>query len=168
MKKTIVFSLLLLLAGTSVTAQQTSESTISRRKVNVGSFDKIRIDATINVVLYEDSSDTNITLEGQGNSIEELQLKVQHGELVLAASSNKNYKKKAVVIIPVKNLKRITLNEDAMLISMNVLQSEIMDLQINSDCWMNLKLSGRLNVLQGDAAGKVTFVNTKKEIILGE
>jgi hypothetical protein len=168
MKKTIVFSLLLLLAGASVTAQKTGELAVSRKKVNVGSFDKIRIDATINVVLYEDVNDTQITIEGQGNSIDEIQLKVQNGELVLAASSNKNYKKKAVVSIPVNNLKRITLNQDAMLISMNVLQSEIMDLQVNSDCWMNLKLSGRLNLLQGDAQGKVTFVNSKKEIILGE
>ena len=144
------------------------EIKISRKKVNVEAFDRIRIDASVNVVLFEDNSTTDIVMEGQESSADDILVEVRKGELVVSSRHDRNYKKTTVISIPVKNIKKLEVNKDAMVVAMNVLQSNAIDLAVNSECWMSLKLTGRLNVLKGDATGFITYKNPERVVEIGD
>lgn len=146
---------------------QAQSSTVAREKISLSTFSKIRVDADINVVLYEDSSSTATIEARDAKMVDEITLTVRNGELVVGSSQKRNYRKKAIVSIPVKGLKRIDLNADAMIVSVNVLQSSRIDVAINSECWMNIRLLGSINVLPGDGWGMVSTTNPMKEILVG-
>lgn len=163
--KIISYALLLLI---SISGFAQSHSSAVREKVELGAFTKIRVDANINVVLYEDSIHNTATVEAREQKLaDEITLRVRNGELVISASQNRNYKKKAIVSIPVKGLNRIDLNADAMVLSTNVLNSSRIDVSVNSECWMNIKLTGNINILPGDGWGLAKTSQPSKEIVIG-
>jgi hypothetical protein len=167
MKSRIIFSMLLLVIGASAFSQDKEDLKITRKKIEVASFDRIRVEADINVVLYEDSGNT-VAIEGQEATADDVIITVKKGELVVSTRVQRDYKKKAIVNIPVKHLRKLEVNADAMVVSMNVLQSEVMDLSVNSECWMSLKLTGRINVLKGDAWGTISYKYPAREVALAE
>lgn len=161
-----LFSLLIALVVSASSFAQSPSLTV-REKVELNSFTRIRVEADINVVLYEDTSNVATVEARDQKMVDEISLTVRNGELVISSSQIKNYKKKAIVTIPVKGLKRIDLNADAMVMSINILQSAKLDISVNSECWMNLKLTGNINILPGDGWGIASTSNPMKEIIIG-
>jgi len=166
--KRISVMLVGLFVAISSFSQDNTNLRISRKKVDVAAFDRIRVDASVNVVLYEEKAASGIVLEGQGSTADDIQVKVVKGELIISSRADKDYKKTTVVNIPVSNIKKLEVNRDAMVVTNNVLQSNIIDLAVNSECWMNLKLTGKLNVLKGEAWGTITYKNPEREVRLGE
>ncbi len=141
-----------------------------QNKVELPAFDRIRVDAQVNIVLYEGEGSHTATVEGQGAAADRIQLKVEDGTLIISSPSRKNYKKAVVVSIPVNGLRQINLDDDAMVVSVTALKSSLIDVVVNSECWMKLRLTGRLNVVEGKGSGfgTVSYNDASREYMFGD
>jgi hypothetical protein len=73
-------------------AQHVPSMEVKRNKIELPAFSRIRVDAQVNLVLYEGVGSHTATVEGHGNAADKVQLKVEDGTLVIATAGRKNYK----------------------------------------------------------------------------
>lgn len=151
-------------------AQHVPTLEVKRNKIELPSFSSIRVDAQVNLVLYEGEGSHTATIEGHGNAADKVQLKVEDGTLVITTAGRKNYKKSVVVSIPVNDLQQISLDDDAMVVSVTTLRSNKIEVVVNSECWMKLRLTGQLNVKEGKGSGfgTVSYNDAAREYVFGD
>ncbi len=170
MKSKMFFLLAMIAISLPGLAQHIPSLEVKRNKIELPSFSRIRVDAQINLVLYEGEGSHTATVEGQGQAADKIQLKVEDGTLVIYSAGRKNYKKSVVVSIPVSDLQQISLDDDAMVVSVSPLRSNNIDVVVNSECWMKLRLTGKLNVREGQGSGfgMVSYNDAAREYVFGD
>ncbi|HLP38676.1 GIN domain-containing protein [Lacibacter sp.] len=140
----------LLLVTTAASAQTTEKKKSAITKVHVQPFQKLVINASIDVLLIEDNEPGILYIEGDKQFFDDISVKQENGVLTVNASKDKSYKNKIYIGLPVKNLTAIDIYAKSFVTGMNTLQSKDLVITMYDDCMVNLKSTGTIEIRSSD------------------
>ena len=119
MRNIIVSSMALVLAAGVVKAQSKPAFKYGISEITVKPFEKISINAKIDVVLVQNDTLHTVYVEGDENLLKQISVVSENGELTI--NGNKSYTgiEKLQVIIPVKKIRRMDISSEARLVARN-------------------------------------------------
>ncbi len=143
----------LLLVTTAASAQTTEKKKSAITKLSVQAFQKIVINASIDVLLIEDNEPGTLYIEGDKDYFDEIFVKQDNGVLTINASKDRNYKNKIYIGLPVKNLAALDVHSASFVTSMNTLRSKDLLITLYSECTVNIKSVGNLEIRSSEDIG---------------
>ena len=135
---------LLLAAASGIQAQPAQKFNYALSEVAVSSFQKLVVDASIDVVLVQDDTPRKALIEGEGQLVPEIAVTVSNGIMRILAHKNISYKGKVQVTVAVRELAKLEINADAGIGTVNTLHSAKLLVTVNGDCDLRLKSTGKI------------------------
>ena len=120
------------------------------RKMQLPMFDQLVIDAKVDVVLIDDAEPGTIYLVGDPKLFDDLAFKIEKNELLVSSKKDVNYKSKVTIEIHVKKLAKVSLQNEALVFSGNMLRSPKINVHIKEGSKASLVSSGEINVISED------------------
>jgi len=139
---------LITITGSVFSQENSSETNV--KKIAVENFNRLIIKSNITVMLIEVSSEDSVRIEGSKKFIEKVMIIQAGKELTVRSKSFTDQKKKGIIYIPVRLLQNMEIRAAAKVISYNILQSPVLNILINGDCVIDLRLKGRLNIREAE------------------
>jgi hypothetical protein len=156
MKKQILVTLVLMISVfTTAFAEKQKESLApSSQKISVkDNFQKILVEGNVDVVLFEDNNaaiymfgDTKTTTVSQTNG-------------VLTVKNTNLSGEKTLVYVPVSDIKEIEVRNNAKVSSAGPLISGELTVYVNGDCHIELKATGKINLIEGESVEMIVEKN---------
>lgn len=115
------------------------------KSVSVPSFKKITVNGNIDVALSEGGSSMAV-IQGDAILAEAVTFVVSNDELIITANPKLKFKGKLMVTVSVNKLQAIRVNGASEIVSINPLQSEKLQVQINADCKVRLQSTGKIAI----------------------
>jgi hypothetical protein len=143
----------LLLVTTAASAQTTEKKKSAITKVSVLPFQKLVINASIDVLLIEDNEPGTLYIEGDKTYFNEITVKQENGVLTINASKDRNYKNKIYIGLPVKDLASVDVRSASFVTSMNTLHSKDLVITLYGESMVNIKSIGNLIIRSSDDIG---------------
>jgi hypothetical protein len=153
----------LLLVTAAVSAQTTEKKKSAVTKVNVDSFNKLVINASIDVLLIEDNEPGILYIEGDKDYFDDISIKQENGVLTIEAVKDRSYKNKIYIGLPVKNLTAIDIYANTFVTGMNILKSRETVVTLYEECTVNLKSTGKIHIRSGADIGYSFLKQLPKE-----
>lgn len=153
----------LLLVTAAVSAQTTEKKKSAVSKVNVDSFNKLVINASIDVLLIEDNEPGILYIEGDKDYFDDISIKQENGVLTIEAVKDRSYKNKIYIGLPVKNLTAIDIYANTFVTGMNILKSREIVVTLYEECTVNLKSTGKIHIRSGADIGYSFLKQLPKE-----
>ncbi len=153
----------LLLVTAAVSAQTTEKKKSAVTKVNVDSFKKLVINASIDVLLIEDNEPGILYIEGDKDYFDDISIKQENGVLTIEAVKDRSYKNKIYIGLPVKNLTAIDIYANTFVTGMNILKSREIVVTLYEECTVNLKSTGKIHIRSGADIGYSFLKQLPKE-----
>lgn len=153
----------LLLVTAAVSAQTTEKKKSAVTKVNVDSFNKLVINASIDVLLIEDNEPGILYIEGDKDYFDDISIKQENGVLTIEAVKDRSYKNKIYIGLPVKNLTAIDIYANTFVTGMNILKSREIVVTLYEECTVNLKSTGKIHIRSGADIGYSFLKQLPKE-----
>ena len=113
---------MLLAAASGIQAQPAQKFNYALSEVAVSSFQKLVVDASIDVVLVQDDTPRKALIEGEGQLVPEIAVTVSNGIMRILARKNISYKGKVQVTVAVRELTKLEINADAGIATVNTRQ----------------------------------------------
>ena len=136
----------LLLVTSAASAQTIEKKKSAISKVSVQPFHKIIINASIDVLLIEDSEPGTLYIEGDKAYFNDISIKQENGVLTIAANKDRSYKNKIYIGLPVKNLQAVDIYAKSFVTGMNTLQSKDLVITMYEECLVNIKSTGNIEI----------------------
>ena len=146
MKQKLCFFMLLLLAAISGQGQAADNTSYAISELAVSSFQKIVVNAHIDVVLVQNDTLKKAYIEGDENLVPEVSITVINGVMTVASRRQVSYRGKVQVTIAVKALTKLEINADAGVVSFSPLHSPKIAVDINGYCDLHLKSTGKIYI----------------------
>jgi len=166
MKKQILATLVLMVSVfATATAADKKEDVCSTSKIITvkPSFTKLVVDGNVDVVLYEDNSNSQIRTFGGNCDLSATSISEKNGVLTIR---NKNSKgEKVLVYVPVSNLSVIEARGNSKISSASVLKSPQLTLVIKGECKFNIQATGNIDVVD---EGETEVTVEKKSISISK
>jgi len=143
-KKLGLMFLLLLVMVVASYAQRAGDGRYAISELAVSSFERIAVNANIDVVLVQNDTLKKGYIEGDENYVSQVSVTVNNGTLTISAREHKSYRGKVQVTIAVKNLSELEINADAGVASFDTLRSPKLFVSINGLCDVHLKSTGKI------------------------
>ena len=113
MKKVIIPGIALLLGATAVHAQAKNDFKYGLSEVKVAPFEKIKINANVQVVLVQNSSVNKVFIEGDQKLLNTISITSENGELVINPTAAFTGKEGLLLTIPVSQVKLVAVKGEA-------------------------------------------------------
>ena len=113
MKKKLGLIMLLLAAVLAGQSQSTGNGNYALSELAVSPFQKIVVNAHIDVVLVQNDTLKKAFIEGDEHLVPEIAVTVSNGILTIASRRKISYRGKVQVTIAVKELSKLEINADA-------------------------------------------------------
>nr|WP_294902333.1 DUF2807 domain-containing protein [uncultured Lacibacter sp.] len=139
----------LLLVTTAAWAQTTEKKKSAISKISVQPFQKLVINASIDVLLIEDNEPGTLYIEGDASLFSDIEIEQRNGVLTINATKEKSYQKKIYIGLPVKNLTAVDIYAKSFVTGLNALQSKDLVVTLYDDCVVNLKSTGSIEIRNG-------------------
>ena len=164
MKKQILVTLVLMISvfTTALAEKNNTASAPTSQKILVTDpIQKIVAEGNVDVVLFEDNG-TAIYMFGNTSTTT-----VSEANGVLTVKNSKTTGEKTLVYVPVSDIKEIAAKGHAKVSSAGPLISGELTVYVNGDCSINLKATGKINLVEGESTEMVIekFRSTKKRDI---
>ena len=142
----------------SAFATPVSETGSSSRKIILHTgFQKIVADGNVDVVLFENSHETQIRTFGNSADLAATSITEEAGVLTIRNSRKKG--EKVLVYVPVNQISVIEARGNSKVSSASTLASPQLTLVVKGDCRLNIQSSGNIDVVEN---GDVEMVVEKK------
>ncbi len=164
MKQKLSFFMLLLLAV--ISGQAADESHYAISELAVSSFQKIVVNAHIDVVLVQNDTLKKAYIEGDENLVPEVSITVSNGVMTVASRRQVSYRGKVQVTIAVKELTKLEINADAGVVSFSPLHSPKIAVDINGYCDLHLKSTGKIYVRAEEGYSVKYLTQPSKEAVI--
>jgi Putative auto-transporter adhesin, head GIN domain len=161
MKKQILVTLVLMLSVfTSAFAENkfTGLTPVSKKISVKDQIQKIVVEGNVDVVLFEDNN-AAIYLFGNTSTTS-----VSQKNNVLTVKNTQTSGEKTLVYIPVTNIREIEVNDNAKVSSAGPLISGELTVYVNGDCHIDLKATGKINLVEGE---DVEMIVEKNRLVKG-
>ena len=149
MKKQILVTLVLMISVFTTAFAENNESPLNAasKKIPVKEeATKISVEGNVDVVLFENDG-AAIYMFGNTSTTT-----VKEINGVITVTNSKKSGEKTLVYIPVKNVKEIEAKGNAKVTSAFPLNTNELTVYVNGDCHVDLKVNGKINLVQGDSA----------------
>jgi hypothetical protein len=113
------------------------------------SFQSVRIDGDISIVLTNDPAGT-LRAEGSEPTLNNIRYKVKNSELTIDAH-RKNHLDKLTIYLSVATLKSMLVNGDANIFSTDIIKLENLQIWLNGITTVKVTTTGKVNVDASDA-----------------
>jgi len=148
LRKVLLLVVLMASFATTTLAQEKGGNKISR-KIQVYSFDKLRVDGDLLVMLVEEDTARTVYIEGKRDFVNSIHVKMENGGLTIQTTRKVDYARNAIVYVPVRTLRNLEVNADAKVYSLNELSSTTLDVLINGNCTVSIDVAGIVNFNAG-------------------
>jgi hypothetical protein len=101
-------------------------------------------------VIFTDGSGKEILIEGRISEINKIVLAEQNGILEISAPTTFLQKKKAIVYVPARGLRSVTVNGSSMIYSYDKIQNPHLNVFLNGSCQLQIKTFGKIKVINSD------------------
>lgn len=144
MKKLFILALGLVLTGTTAFASSNPDS-YSRPADNISrdSYHTISVDNDIDLVLTE-SDLAGITVVANDKVKKDILVSEKNGVLIIK-SKGRSLKNKAIVYVPVTNLKRLVINGSSHVTSSGFLNSAVLHINVNGEASFEIRNNGEVS-----------------------
>jgi len=145
-------TMLLVAAGiTSVTyAQDTKDEEFVNKKIVLEQeVYNLVVNDDVNVIFTDDSG-KEMVIEGRSSEVKKIVLTEQNGVLEISAPTTFLQKKKAIVYIPARGLRSVTVNGSSMIYSYDKIQNPHLNVFLNGSCQLQIKTYGKIKVINSD------------------
>ena len=157
MKMKSILSAALMLCGTAFAQSGEKQQT---KKLQMPAFEKLTVDARIDVVLIDDDQPGIVYLVGDEKLFGDISFKSQKDELSISGKNDVNYKSKLTVEVHVKDLKKVSLQREAMVFSGNTLKSKKIDVAIREGSKASIVSTGNITITSEEDAELVFLRKT--------
>jgi hypothetical protein len=113
--KKVIIPIALLLGINTVSAQVKEDFRYGLTEVNVAPFQKIRINANVQVVLVQNSSISKVFVEGDQRNLKNVIISSENGELVINPAAGFSATDSLLLTIPAANVKQVAIKGEAKL-----------------------------------------------------
>jgi hypothetical protein len=113
MKKVFIPGIALLLGINTVSAQVKQDFKYGLSEVSVKPFQKIRINANVQVVLVQRSTVSKVFVEGDQRNLKKVIISSENGELVINPAADFTAADNLLLTIPAGNVKQIAIKGEA-------------------------------------------------------
>ena len=169
MKKKLGLMFLLLLAMVVASyAQNAGDANYAVSELAVSSFDKIAVNASIDVVLVQNDTLKKAFIEGDERYVPQISVTVNNGTLTISSRGRNSYRGKVQVTIAVKHLSGLEINADAGVVSFDTLHSPKIAVSINGLCDLHLKSTGKILFDAEDGYWIKYLYNPGKKTVVAE
>ena len=145
-------TMLLVAAGiTSVTyAQDTKDEEFVNKKIVLEQeVYNLVVNDDVNVIFTDDSG-KEMVIEGRSSEVKKIVLTEQNGVLEISAPTTFLQKKKAIVYIPARGLRSVTVNGASVIYSYDKIQNPHINVFVNGSCQIRIKTYGKIKVINSD------------------
>ena len=152
MKKQILVTLVLMISvfRTAFAEKNNSDFKAASKKISVtGQVHKIVADGNVDVVLFEDNG-AAIYMFGNTRTTT-----VSEQDGVLTVKNSQTTGEKTLVYVPVSEVSEIEAKGHAKVSSAGPLISGELTVYVNGDCNIDLKVTGKINLVEGDSTEMV-------------
>lgn len=139
----------LLLITTAAWAQTTEKKKSAVSKINVQPFQKLVINASIDVLLIEDNEPGTLYIEGDASLFSDIAIDQSNRVLTINSNKEKSYRGKIYIGLPVKNLAAVDIYARSFVTGLNALQSKDLVVTMYEECVVNLKSTGYIEIRSG-------------------
>lgn len=113
-------------------------------------FSKVTIEGMVRVVLVEARDQEEISIKGRASLLHMIEVLKMDKEVVIRTKKNRSFLHAVTVYVPVRNLHTVNIKSDANISSSGTLYSSLLNVYINGNCSVSIKVLGRINVIEGD------------------
>ena len=128
-----------------------------------GKFQKIAVGTNIKVVLVPANEHNSIQVAGNENKVNGITVTVNNNTMVIASKKSLSAGN-VTVYVPAADLSYIDLGKGASLSGEGPLKFKDLTVLLNVDCWLDLKMLGKLNVKQTEDCELVYVKNEKRKV----
>lgn len=139
----LLFFLLLAIVVASY-AQGGDNSNYAVSEMAVSSFQKLVVNANVDVVLVQNDTLRKAYVEGDPQLVPEISVTVSNGVMTIASRKQITYRGKVQVNVTVKELSAIEINADAGVVTFDPLHSPKLSVSVNGYCDLHLKSTGKI------------------------
>ncbi|MFT3933206.1 MAG: DUF2807 domain-containing protein [Chitinophagaceae bacterium] len=163
MKSTLLMLPMLLIMAVAAQAQPAEKFNYAVSEVSVSSFNKLVVNANVDVVLVQNDSLKKAYIEGDEKLVPEISITVSDGVMTIASSHKQtSYRGKVQVNVTVQELQKLEINADAGVVSFDALHSPKLFVNINGFCDLHLKSNGKI-FLDADEDYWIKYRNISSE-----
>jgi Putative auto-transporter adhesin, head GIN domain len=162
-KKTGYMMALAFVAAFTVHAQLPGTFNYKVAEISLTSFQRLVVNADINVVLLQNDTLKKAFIEGNEKLISGIKIFIAKGVMTISSEKDMSYKGRLQVTVAVNNLSQLEVNSDAFIASVNPLKSSKLSVVINGDCTVQL-VSARKISFTGIGGHNVEYVQTEKKV----
>lgn len=113
MKKVVIPAVALLLGAASAHAQSIQDFQYGLQEIEVAPFEKIRINANVQVVLVQTHSVKKVFVEGDQKLLKNVSVTTENGELVINPTANAAGVENLLITIAIDKVKQVAFKGDA-------------------------------------------------------
>ena len=113
MKKVFIPAVALLLGITSANAQSKQDFKYGLSEIEVAPFEKISVNANVQVVLVQTNSVKKVFVEGDQKLLKNISITTENGVLVINPSGNAAGVENLLITIPVDKVKQVAFKGEA-------------------------------------------------------
>lgn len=129
---------------------QTDLPLFREKNIAIDSFSQLIVKSKLRIVLVESNELDSVRIEGYNDYLEKVSISQSANKLIVRSNSFRDLRKQGTIYIPLRSLRSIEVLDDAKIISYSVINSPALDLLIQGDCTVSLKLKGKLNIIKGE------------------
>jgi Putative auto-transporter adhesin, head GIN domain len=149
MKKKFILLFLLLFVFT-VGLSQNKTNRLYEKNILLQPFNKITVNSKVTVLLIESANTDTAWIYGSKQLTGNIMLKQKNDELIITTKTARNLQKKGALHIPVNSLKQLNINAAAAVMSSDTLKSYVLNIQVNSKCYIDIAMKGKLNIHESE------------------
>jgi len=137
------------ITGVTYAQDTKNEEFVNRKVVLEQEIYNLVVNDDVNVIFTDDSG-KEITIEGRAAEVKKITLTEQNGVLEISAPTTFLQKKKAIVYVPARGLKSVTVNGSSMIYSYDKIQNPHLNVFLNGSCQLQIKTYGKIKVINSD------------------
>jgi Putative auto-transporter adhesin, head GIN domain len=143
--KKLIFALSAIVLALGSFAQDGTEKKVVIKKIQFKeATTSLVVNDGISIVLMDEPG-AEIIIEGISATVESVEVTGSRGEIIVSSRLSAS-RKPVVVYVPANFIKKITINGASLIGSYQVLPIQDLDVIINGDCDLVIRISGKLNI----------------------
>jgi len=137
------------ITGTTYAQDTKEEQFINKKVVLEQEVYNLIVNDDVSIV-FTDEAGKEITIEGRDSEVKKVTLTEQNGTLEISAPTSFLAKKKAVVYVPARSLRSLTVNGASVIYSYDKIQNPHINVFVNGSCQVRIKTYGQIKVINSD------------------
>jgi hypothetical protein len=164
-RKWVLIMAAMLVTAPVIQAQTADKFNYVVSEVALSSFEKLVVDANIDLVLVQDDTLKRAIIEGDEQLVPQIAVTIVNGIMTISSRGNNSwYKGKVQVTVAVKELSKLEVNANATISTRNALHSAKLLVTVNGDCDVHVTSTGKVSFDTADGYAIEELSKTERKL----